>query len=113
MILQSSLDFRTLFEKKKPVSFVNANLTSKIGKAIRYAPIFYRCHGVNIGATQFSLLHGGHIVSVSTQPQIGMCWRKGAFPEEKEAWPEDAKHCHRARKLIARGGMHPLIHMHS
>ena len=58
MTVQSSLDFRATFgKKKKPVSFVNANLTSKIGKAV--------------------------------------------------------KHCHRARKLIMHGGMHPLVHMHS
>jgi len=95
------------------VSFVNANLTSKIGKAIRYAPILYRCHGGNIGATEFSLLHSGQIVFVPTQTQISKCWKKVVFPEEKEAWSEDAKHCYRARKLIMCGGTHPLIHMHS
>jgi len=66
-----------------------------------------------MSATDFSLLHSGQIGSVPTEPQISTCWRKGTFPEEKEAWPEAAKHCHRARKLITRGGMHPLIHMHS
>jgi hypothetical protein len=52
-----------------------------------------------MGATEFSLLHSGQIGSVPTQLQISTCWRKGAFSEKKEAWPEAAKHCHRARKL--------------
>jgi len=95
------------------MNFVNANLTLKIGNAIRSASILYRCHGLDIGATEFFLFHIGQIGSLPTQPQISTCWRKGAFPEEKEAWSEATKHCHRARKLITRGGMHPLIHTHS
>jgi hypothetical protein len=86
MIVQSTLNFRISFEKKLCASWMRT-WRQKHKHIFRYTTILYRCHAVNIGAPEFSLLQRGHTGSVLTQPQISTYWRKGAFPEENKVWP--------------------------
>ena len=113
MSVQSSLDFRASFEEKKSMSFVNANLTLKLIKAIRSVPILYRCHGVNIGATEFfSLPHWPDwFFAHSTSNQYVL--DEGCFPRRERSLVGSCQALSSSTEIITRGGMDPLIHKHS